>query len=89
MQSGLWRYTRHPNYFGEVVMWWGLWIMVASLSYGYIAVVSPLLITYLILYVSGIPLLEKKYAEDKAFQNYAKVTSKFIPLPVKRSKRGK
>lgn len=83
MTTGLWKYTRHPNYFGEVVQWWGIWLVVIGLPYSLWAVTSPLLITYLILFVSGLPMLEKKYSANKQFQVYAKKTSKFIPLPPK------
>ena len=87
MKTGLWRYTRHPNYFGESMMWWGIWILVIS-SYGsvinYLTIVSPLTITWLLLFVSGVPLLEKKYADNKEFQKYKQQTSSFIPwLPKK------
>ncbi len=81
--TGLWRYTRHPNYFGEAVQWWGIWLLVIGLPYGLWAIVSPLLLTYLLVYVSGVPMLEKKYAKNKQFQAYAKKTSKFIPMPPK------
>lgn len=83
LQSGLWRYSRHPNYFGEVTMWWGIWLMVAPLQFGVAALVSPILITYLILYVSGVPMLERKFAGDPAFEEYKARTSMFIPLPPK------
>jgi len=79
MQSGLWKYTRHPNYFGEMVTWWSLWIMVATTNFGLFAIISPLTITCLLLYVSGVPLLEKKYRDNIEFQKYAKKTSKVIP----------
>ena len=79
MKSGLWKYTRHPNYFGEAVMWWGLFLIVINLKYGLYTIISPILITYLLVYVSGIPLLEKKYNNNPEFQEYAKRTSKFIP----------
>lgn len=81
LSTGLWRYTRHPNYFGEVTMWWGIWLMVATLPMGYIALISPLTITFLILKVSGIPLLEKSFADNSNFQEYKKHTSAFFPLP--------
>jgi len=81
MQSGLWRYTRHPNYFGEVTTWWGIWLISISVPYGWISVVGPLTITILILKVSGIPLLEKKMEENPEFVEYKKRTSMFIPLP--------
>lgn len=83
MQTGLWKYSRHPNYFGEVTQWWGLWLVILPLSYGWLAIVSPVLITYLILFVSGVPMLEKKYADNPEFKKYIKRTSKFIPLPTK------
>lgn len=83
LTSGLWKYTRHPNYFGEVTMWWGIWLMVSTLPFGYLALVSPLMITFLILKVSGIPMVEKAFADNPAFQEYKKRTSAFFPLPPK------
>jgi len=79
METGLWRYTRHPNYFGEVVLWWGLFGVVLPVSGGIWAIISPLTITFLLLYVSGIPMLEAKYADNAAFQAYKKRTSAFFP----------
>lgn len=81
---GLWRYTRHPNYFGEATMWWGLFVIVASAGITLWTLVSPLVITGLLLFVSGVPMLEKKYKDNPEFQAYAKVTSKFIPWPPKK-----
>ena len=83
MNRGLWRYTRHPNYFGEVTMWWGIWLIVAPVSLSYLALISPLAITFLILKVSGVPMLEKKFAGDPQFEQYKKETSVFFPLPPK------
>lgn len=79
LQSGLWRYSRHPNYFGEVTQWWGIFTIVSGMPYGLLAIISPLTITAMILFVSGIPLLEKKYADRPEFQAYQKRTSIFIP----------
>ncbi|HHX78701.1 MAG TPA: DUF1295 domain-containing protein [Acholeplasmataceae bacterium] len=79
MTSGLWKYTRHPNYFGETLIWWGLWVMIIPSSWGFIATVSPLIITFLLLFVSGIPMLEKKMKEREDFQAYMKKTSVFFP----------
>lgn len=79
METGLWKYTRHPNYFGEVVMWWAQFLIVVTATFGYLALVSPLLITWLLLFVSGIPMLEKKYDDNPAFQDYKKRTSAFFP----------
>jgi len=83
MQSGLWQYTRHPNYFGEVTQWWGLWLIATNTPNGWLSIIGPITITILILKVSGIPLLEKKMAENPEFIEYKKRTSVFIPFPRK------
>jgi steroid 5-alpha reductase family enzyme len=79
MTEGLWRYTRHPNYFGETAMWWGILLISLSIPFGWTAIVSPLLITVLLLKISGVSMLEKKYAENDRFKEYAKITSAFFP----------
>lgn len=84
LQSGLWQYSRHPNYFGEVAQWWGIGIIALSVPYGYLGLIGPLTITYLITQVSGIPLLEKKYKDNPDFEVYKKKTSIFFPLPPKK-----
>lgn len=81
MQKGLWRYSRHPNYFGEVTQWWGIFIITLSILFAVVTIIGPLTITTLILFVSGIPLLEKKYQGRKDFEDYKRQTSIFIPLP--------
>jgi len=83
MTTGLWSYSRHPNYFGEVTMWWGIWILTIGSNFWYIGLLGPLTITFLILKVSGIPMLEKKYEGNPEFEKYKKVTSPFFPLPQK------
>ena len=83
MNQGLWRYSRHPNYFGEVTQWWGLYIIALSIPFGFLTIIGPITITILILFVSGVPLLEKKYAGRKDFEEYKKRTSVFFPLPPK------
>ncbi len=87
MTGGLWRYTRHPNYFGESLMWWGLAVLGLSVPGGWAGVVSPLVMTLLLTKVSGIPLLERKYKGNAEFEAYARRTSAFIPLPPKTSPR--
>ena len=82
MQSGLWAYSRHPNYFGEVTMWWSIWLL--NLNQNWWTIIGPLTITFLILKVSGIPLLEARYNGNKDFENYQKRVSAFIPLPPKK-----
>lgn len=79
MDRGLWAYSRHPNYFGEVMQWWGVFLLALSLPYGFATIVGPLTITFLILFVSGVPLLEKKYAGRPDFEAYKKRTSVFVP----------
>ena len=80
MQSGLWAYTRHPNYFGEVTQWWGIWLVALSVSGGWIGMIGPITITFLILKVSGIPMLEKKMEQHPDFAEYKRKTSAFIPM---------
>lgn len=84
MNRGLWKYTRHPNYFGEVTQWWGIFIMALSIPNSLFTVIGPLTITILILFVSGIPLLEKKYTGRSDWEEYKKKTSVFFPLPPRR-----
>ncbi len=79
MREGLWKLTRHPNYFGEVTMWWGIWIISLSANMVWFSVLGPLTITILILKISGIPMLEKKMKENPDFADYEKKTNKFIP----------
>jgi steroid 5-alpha reductase family enzyme len=79
MDRGLWRYSRHPNYFGEVTMWWGLYVLALSVPWGWISIIGPLTITSTILFVSGIPMTEKLMEKNPAFAVYKKRTSVFIP----------
>ena len=78
--SGLWKFTRHPNYFGEVVLWWGIGVFTIGSDLYLTAFISPLILTLLLLYVSGVPMLEKKYAGRKDWENYKKITPTFVPL---------
>jgi steroid 5-alpha reductase family enzyme len=82
MDRGLWRYTRHPNYFGESLIWWGLFIIALPVSGGWITIIGPLAITFLLLRVSGVTLLEKDLEERRPeYRDYVRRTSPFIPLP--------
>ncbi len=82
MTQGFWRYTRHPNYFGESMMWWGIALAAASFTtLSYVVFVSPILITYLLLFVSGVPMLEKRWAGNPEWEAYKEKTSVFLPLP--------
>lgn len=80
MQAGLWRYSRHPNYFGEVTVWWGAAVVAIAVGQWW-GIVGALLITVLITKVSGVPPLEKHYAGNPEFQKYKRRTSVLIPLP--------
>lgn len=83
LSSGLWNYTRHPNYFGETAMWWGIWLIAIPVEYWLYGLISPLVLTFLLLFVSGIPMLEKKYAGNPEWEQYKRRTSAFFPLPPK------
>jgi steroid 5-alpha reductase family enzyme len=83
LDTGLWRYSRHPNYFGEVTQWWSLAIMALAFPWGWLGLIGPALLTYLILRVSGVPLLEQKYDTDPKYRTYKEQTSMFIPWPPK------
>lgn len=83
MTKGLWAFTRHPNYFGEVLMWWGIAVMgfANSLSVWIpsIGVLSALIVTFLLRFLSGVPLLEKRMKEHPEFPEYKKTTAIFFP----------
>ena len=85
--TGLWRYSRHPNYFGEILVWWGLFVYAVPVLSGaaFIVVAGPVFITVLLLFVSGIPPLERsadeKYGDDPAYRDYKRRTSVLVPLP--------
>jgi len=79
LTTGLWKYTRHPNYFGEVTQWWGIYLLSVGTGWGLLGIIGPLTITMLILHVSGIPLLEGKMRQNPEFAAYAKRTNAFLP----------
>ncbi len=79
MTKGLWKYTRHPNYFGEAVLWWGIFIMTWGVEYFWLGILSPLTITILLRFVSGVPMAEQRYQDNKEFREYAKKTPAMVP----------
>ncbi len=82
MQSGLWRFSRHPNYFGESVLWWGFWIVACAVPFGWATVVSPVLMTWLLLRVSGVAMLERGLTNTKpGYDAYRRRTNAFFPGP--------
>jgi steroid 5-alpha reductase family enzyme len=84
MQRGLWRYTRHPNYFGDFCVWWGLWLIAGT----WWTAIGPLVMSVLLIRVSGKGLLEKDIARRRpGYAEYVARTSGFVPLPPRRSSR--
>jgi len=80
LNSGLWRYTRHPNYFGEFCLWWGFWVLSISAGGPYWTVISPIIMSFLLLYVSGVTLLERHMKKDKPkYEEYTRRTNAFFP----------
>ncbi len=85
MQSGLWRYSRHPNYFGEAVLWWGIALLAVSAPNGWLALLGAAAITFLLRWVSGVPFLEQRFEGRPGWDDYVERTSIFIMLPPRRS----
>ncbi|MFM8411281.1 MAG: DUF1295 domain-containing protein [Alphaproteobacteria bacterium] len=82
MDRGLWRWTRHPNYFGDACAWWGLWLVACAVPGGWLTVVSPLVMTFLLRRVSGVPMLEHGMAKRRpGYEEYVRRTSPFVPWP--------
>lgn len=88
MTRGLWATTRHPNYFGEALLWWGIGLVALSSADGWIALLGPLTMTVLLVFVSGVPLLEKKYAGRPDWEAYKARTPMFVPRFPKKGRGG-
>lgn len=87
MDRGLWRYTRHPNYFGEACVWWGFYLFALAAG-GWWTLVAPLLVTWLLLRISGVALLERDIGERRpAYRDYIARTNAFIPGPPRPTRR--
>lgn len=90
IDEGIWHYSRHPNYFGEIVVWWGVFLFGVNVyeGLGWLTILGPLTITGLLLFGSGIPILEKandkRWGDDQGYQRYKRSTSILIPLPKKK-----
>lgn len=85
--AGLWKYSRHPNYFFESVVWWGFFFYAGASPWGWTTVYAPLLMLYFLLCVTGIPLTERCSLQTRgeAYSEYQRTTSVFIPLPPRRA----
>ena len=80
LDTGLWRYTRHPNYFGEALLWWGFGLIGAATG-GVPGLLGPAILTYLLIHVSGVALLESTLIEKAGYIQYVGRTPAFLPLP--------
>ena len=86
MDKGLWRYTRHPNYFGDACVWWGLFLIALETPWGWASIVGPILITLLLVKWSGAGLLERRLKRSRPeYEDYIRRTSAFIPMPPRKS----
>lgn len=85
MQAGLWKYSRHPNYFGEALVWWGLYMVAAETSVGVWSVIGPAFLTWTLMKWSGAPTMENRMRRTKPdYADYIARTSGFVPLPPKK-----
>jgi steroid 5-alpha reductase family enzyme len=80
LDKGLWRYSRHPNYFGEALLWWGLGLFALDVPYGWLALGGPAILTWLLLRVSGVAMLDELLRRTKpGYDDYIHRTSAFLP----------
>ena len=85
LQTGLWRYSRHPNYFGELCVWWGIFLLACELPLGWLTVIGPIVYSYLVINITGQRTLDKKLAREKpGYREYMETTSGLVPMPPKK-----
>lgn len=90
MRAGLWAYTRHPNYFGDAVVWWGYFAIALATPTGWWTVISPVVMTVLLMRVSGVALLERKLARTRpGYESYQRETNAFFPWVPRASNRAR
>ncbi|MFQ6171419.1 DUF1295 domain-containing protein [Oryzobacter sp. R7] len=87
MDRGLWAWTRHPNYFGDSAVWWGLFVVAAEAWPGVLTVLSPVVMTYFLAFATGARLLESEMAKRPGYPEYMARTSMFVPLPPRKRAR--
>ncbi len=84
MDRGLWRYTRHPNYFGDFCVWWGIWLVAAATGVGVLSIIGPLVMSVFLMRVSGVPMLERTIGRRRpGYDDYVRRTNAFFPGPPK------
>ena len=87
LNTGLWKYSRHPNYLGEIVLWFGIGIIGLSSEYGYLSLISPLLLTFIMIKISGVSMLESELINTKPkYNKYISKTPSLFPNLLKRNK---
>lgn len=79
MRQGVWKFTRHPNYFGDATQWWGVFVLALASPYWYVAAIGPAVMHFFLVKVSGVALLEKKYEGNPKYADYIQSTNAFIP----------
>ena len=89
MDRGLWSWTRHPNYFGDACVWWGIYLVAASAWPGVLTVLSPVAMTYFLVFATGARLLEEHLRERPGYAEYQRRTSSFLPRPPRRAGAGR
>lgn len=89
LKTGLWRYSRHPNYFGEAVLWWGIWLIALGVKqpYGWCVIYAPILIFISLRFISGVPSIEEKYKDRNQWECYCRETNCFVPCWYKEGKK--
>jgi len=78
-RSGCWKYSRHPNYIGEIIMWWGLWVISFGVEHGWKTVYAPIVMTFCIRFITGVPFHEDKYKDHPEWKQVCNETNVFIP----------
>ncbi|MBI5960906.1 MAG: DUF1295 domain-containing protein [Chloroflexi bacterium] len=84
MDRGLWAYTRHPNYFGDAAVWWGYFLIALGTGWGVLTIFGPLIMSLLLVFVSGVAMLEKSMRQKPKYDDYRRRTSVFFPRPPRR-----
>jgi steroid 5-alpha reductase family enzyme len=84
MDRGLWAYTRHPNYFGDAAVWWGYFLIALGTGWGALTLFGPVIMSLLLVFVSGVAMLEKAMRQKPKYDEYMRRTSAFFPRPPRR-----